>query len=212
MSFDNIKIYHILHVDRLGSVVENGGLFADSEVRRLNLAGTIIGMTEIKRRRLEDLTLSSHPGLHVGECVPFYFCPRSVMLYMFDRRNSPDISYRGGQAPIVHLKASLNRAIAWADENRRKWAFTDSNAGSRYFNDYADVSDLGKVDWEAVQATQWRGRQDKKQAEFLLERFFPWELVENIGVYDYGYADKVNSVLGSAEHKPKVAVKRDWYY
>ncbi|MDR1542767.1 MAG: DUF4433 domain-containing protein [Clostridiales bacterium] len=170
MRVEDIKIYHIVHVDRLGSIVENGGLYADSEVRSHELAGTTIGMQKIKERRLLS-PLASHPSLHVGECVPFYFCPRSVMLYMFERANSPDITYRGGQEPIIHLAASLNRVVAWADENRRRWAFTDSNAGSRYFNDYADVSDLDKIDWDAVRATQWSGRQDKKQAEFLLERF-----------------------------------------
>jgi hypothetical protein len=46
----------------------------------------------------------------------------------------------------------------------------------------------------------------------LLERFFPWELFEYIGVYDYRYVNKVESVLGSAAHKPKVAALRDWYY
>jgi hypothetical protein len=212
MRLEDIIIYHIVHIDRLGSIIENGGLYADSEVRSHNLAGTTIGMTEIKRRRLEELTLSSHLGLYVGDCVPFYFCPRSVMLYMFDRANSPDITYRGGQEPIIHLTASLNRVIAWADNNRRRWAFTDSNAGSRYFNDYADVSDLDKVDWEAVHATQWNNKRDKKQAEFLLEMFFPWTLVENIGAFGYSYAEKVKSAIGYSAHKPKVAVQRNWYY
>jgi hypothetical protein len=213
VKLDEIKIYHIVHIDRLGSIIESGGLFADSEVQGHDLAGTTIGMTKIKRRRLEELTLSSHPDdLHVGEFVPFYFCPRSVMLYMFSRANSPDLKYQGGQELIIHLVASLHQAIAWADNNRCKWAFTDSNAGSRYFNDYATVNDLDKVDWEAVGATQWSSKCDKKQAEFLLERFFPWDLFENIGVYDYRCADITESILGSAAHKPTVTVKRDWYY
>jgi len=74
------KIYHICHVDRLASIVV-GGLLSDAEVQRLAPPGTIIGMSNIKQRRLTELTLESHPGLYVGQCAPFYFCPRSVMLF-----------------------------------------------------------------------------------------------------------------------------------
>ena len=66
-------------------------------------------MNQIKERRLKELTLSSHPGLHVGDCVPFYFCPRSIMLYLIYRANHPELAYRGGQKPIVHLEADLQQ-------------------------------------------------------------------------------------------------------
>jgi hypothetical protein len=169
-------------------------------------------MKEIKRRRLEELTLSSHPGLFVGECVPFYFSPRSVMLYMFHMRNHPDIEYRDGQEPILHLEADLIRAVEWAEQNRLHWAFTNSNAGSYYFDDYATLKDLDKLDWDAIRANQWSGRQDRKQAEFLIEERFPWELVENIGVYSYEWADKTNALLKDKWHKPYVTPKPEWYY
>ncbi|AWP22429.1 hypothetical protein C4901_02935 [Acidiferrobacter sp. SPIII_3] len=34
-------------------------------------------MGGIKQRRLNELRLSSHPDLRLGNFVPFYFCPRS---------------------------------------------------------------------------------------------------------------------------------------
>jgi hypothetical protein len=68
------KIYHIVHVDRLPSIVAAGFLWCDAEVIRHALAGTTIGMSRIKQRRL-TLPLNSHPDLHVGDCVPFYFFP-----------------------------------------------------------------------------------------------------------------------------------------
>jgi len=66
------KIYHIVHVDRLPSIA-GGGLWCDAEVVRRSAPGTTIGMNAIKQRRLNELTLASHPGLFVGECVPFIF-------------------------------------------------------------------------------------------------------------------------------------------
>ena len=119
------KIYHIVHVDRLASIVEDGCLWCDAEIARRSPAGTIIGMNQIKERRLTELVLRSHPGLHVGECVPFYFCPRSIMLYLIYQANHSELDYRGGQDHIVHLEADWKRqTVAWADVQGQRWAFT----------------------------------------------------------------------------------------
>ena len=151
----NPKIYHIVHVDRLASIVSDGALWCDAELQRLARPGTTIGMTDIKRRRLTN-RLDCHPGLFVGDCVPFYFCPRSVMLYMIYRANYAELAYRGGQGPIVHLEADLNEAVDWAESEEWKWAFTLSNAGSSYFEDRCDLAQLGEIDWKAIQARDWR--------------------------------------------------------
>jgi hypothetical protein len=71
-------------------------VLSDAEIRRRDLAGMVVGMSEIKRRRLEDLEVSCLPGTKVGEYVPFFFCPRSVMLYILHMANHPDITYREG--------------------------------------------------------------------------------------------------------------------
>jgi hypothetical protein len=176
------KIYHIVHVDRLSSIVADQRLWCDAQVVQRQSPGTMIGMTDIKRRRLEELRLSSHPTLLVGECVPFYFCPRSVMLYIISQANHPDLVYQGGQDPIVHLEADLHATVDWANKAQRRWAFTLSNAGSRYFEDRADLTQLADIDWEAVRTNSWVNCREGKQAEFLLEHEFPWMLVERIGV------------------------------
>ena len=53
---------------------------------------------------------------------------------------------------------------------------------------------------------------EHKQAEFLVEGFFPWELVERIGVIDRKIAENVAGVLGEAAHRPEVLVAGNWYY
>src|ERR1044071_8723338 len=101
------KIYHIVHVDRLPSIVADGHLWCDAEILRRATPGTTVGMQSIKQRRLQA-TLTSHPDLCVGDCVPFYFCPRSIMLYVIYQANHPELTYRGGQEPIVHMEADLD--------------------------------------------------------------------------------------------------------
>jgi hypothetical protein len=209
---DDPKLYHIVHVDRLPSIVANGGLLCDAEVAERGPIGTTIGMNDIKQRRLSELRLSRHPDLYVGACVPFYFCPRSVMLYVIGQANHPQLSYRGGQDPIVHLEADLRATVAWAEAQDLRWAFTLSNAGARYFEDRSDLGHLDEIDWDAVEATDWRRCKEGKQAEFLIEQRFPWELVSRIGVRSRQVRHRTEAALEAAAHRPPVEIRPAWYY
>ena len=123
---DSPKIYHIVHVDRLASIAADR-LWCDAEVVRRARPGTTIGMSAIKQRRLSELMLTSQPGLFVGECVPFYFCPRSIMLYLIHQGNHRDLAYSGGQGPIIHMEADLRQTVEWAEAQSLRWAFTLGN-------------------------------------------------------------------------------------
>lgn len=212
------KIYHIVHVDRLQSIIQDGYLWCDAEILRRNAPGTVIGMNGIKSRRLNELSLTSHPDLHVGDCVPFYFCPRSIMLYLIHLANHPELEYRGGQGSIVHLEADLHASVLWANNNNQRWAFTLSNAGARYFEDRSDLRQLNEINWDAVQAKQWSGSgisplvKEGKQAEFLVEYKFPWHLVERVGVLSTVIYKKATDALLKADHRPQIELKQDWYY
>lgn len=208
----NPKIYHIVHVDRLPSIISDGYLWCDAETKSRAPAGTTIGMSTIKQKRL-NTPLDSHPDLCVGACVPFYFCPRSVMLYVIHQKNHSNLSYQDGQDPIIHLEADMRQAVAWAEKLPLRWAFTSANAGSNYFDDFCDLAQLKEIDWNAVQATDWRGhKKDGKQAEFLVEQHFPWELVTRIGVQNQQANRQVYAVVGKAAHQPPVGIQRYWYY
>ena len=204
------KIYHIVHVDRLPSIIADGYLWCDAEIRKRSGTGTTIGMSHIKERRLRK-ELSTHPDLRVGDCVPFYFCPRSVMLHSI-RVGNPNLEYRGGQDPIVHLEADLYETVRRADANRRRWVFTSSNAGAIHFNDYSDLAKLSDLDWGAITARYWSERRDEKQAEFLVEESFPWNLVRRVGVYSPRIRNSALAAMRGAGHQPLVEIRRDWYY
>jgi hypothetical protein len=207
---NTIRIYHIVHVDRLASIIGEGFLWSDADVRLAPKPGTTVGMQTLKDRRLGQ-PLASRPGLMVGACVPFYFCPRSVMLYLLHRGNL--VAYKGGQEPIVHLVIDLHDAVAWAEENELRWAFTLTNAASSFFEDRADLAQLGEIDWEAVKATDWRGAvKDRKQAEFLVERHVPWSLVRGVGVQNERMAHQVARIISEAGQRTPTKAFGNWYY
>ena len=208
------KIYHITHLHNLAQMAESGRLWSDAKRLDLQLSCEIVGMSEIKRRRLEELRVDCHPGTKVGQYVPFYFCPRSIMLFILHRGNHPDVTYRGGQNPIVHLEADLHRVVELVTELGHPWAFSISNAGARYTTFYNTLDKLGEINWTAVAATDFRDSliKDGKQAEFLVFESFPWSLVDKIGVFNESSRQQVEFVLANAVHKPPIQVEPSWYF
>ena len=207
----NPRIYHIVHVDRLASIVRDGRLWCDAVATERNVSGTAIGMPDVKSSRLVRF-LDSYDDLAVGNCVPFNFCPRSMMLYVIWKANHPQLAYRGGQRAIVHLEADLREAVEWADSVHQRWAFTTANAASHYAEDYSDLRHLDEITWSAVAARDWSACRDEKQAEFLMEYNFPWSLIGRIGIHSRSMYSRVQDAIGASGSKPTVEVKSDWYY
>jgi ssDNA thymidine ADP-ribosyltransferase, DarT len=207
------SIFHIAHVRNLASIVADGGLRSDAAMMQAGGPSASIGMSAIKQRRL-SLDVTCHPGDTVGEYVPFYFCARSIMLFVIHRQNHPDLTYRDGQGPIVHLEADLNEVVAWAAGIGRRWAFTSSNAGARYTDFRSDLANLDEIDWTAVAATDFRKAaiKEPKQAEFLVRDEFPWSLVRRIGVFSQAVKTTVETAIASAGHRPPVEIIPGWYY
>ena len=206
------KIYHIVHVDRLAAIARDG-LFSDAAIRQAQDLGTVIGMSTIKDRRLR-LPVSCHPDTMVGEYVPFYFCSRSIMLYVIYCANHAELAYRGGQGPIVHLEADMYEVIAWANEVGSRWAFTSANAGAVYTPFFSDVDDLANLNWDGIANRDFRSPDVKeaKQSEFLVHHNFPWQLIRRIGVRDAGMAQRTHEIIAELAHRPTIEIQPLWYY
>jgi len=136
------------------------------------------------------------------------------MLYVIYCANHPELTYRGGQGPIVHLEADLHETIAWANEAQQRWAFTTANAGAYYTPFYADVAALEKLNWPSIAERDFRPADVKeaKQSEFLIHGSFPWRLVRRIGVRDQATAVRAHEATQHAAHRPAIEILPGWYY
>ena len=190
------------------------GLVSDAQRIANDLTCSLVGMSTIKQRRLEEIVVPCHPRTTVGQYVPFYFCPRSIMLYILHMGNHPDVTYRGGQSPIVHLQADFHQVITWANANAVPWAFSSGNAGSRLTDFYNDPAQLNEIAWDSIRSTDFRDAKVKegKQAEFLLLDVFPWTLIEKVGTIDPTIATKAKMALANVGHQPTIVVERTWYF
>lgn len=146
-------------------------------------------------------------GGTLGNYVPFNFCPRSVMLYVVAQGHE---NYREGQQPIVHLVSSIETIR----KTGRPWFFTDRHADLGYANQYDSVDKLGEVDWSVMPQRYWSDPEvkERRQAEFLVHDWCPWQAIEIIGVIDREIATRVEAAIAGAAHKPRVEVHGDWYY
>lgn len=134
------------------------------------------------------------------------------MLYAIHRNRVPGYSH--GDRKIIYLVSSVERVAA----SGRGWCFSDGHAIMEMTDFYDSTDKLCMVDWEVIESRSWGDRPDdpdrkrRKQAEFLVSGFFPWELVDKIGVYDEITQANVNELLALVPSKPEVSIESDWYY
>lgn len=197
-------IYHITDISNLAGIVGSGGLMSDAAMVG-NGEHQVIGYDHIKRRRLEQIKINCVDDRYVGEFVPFYYCPRSPMLFTINKGNTgrPE----GCQSEIVHLVSTVAHGLALDSD----WAFSDGNAGASHTIFYDDIGELSALDWASIDTKYWSGMQHQKQSEFLVADFFPWNSIFKIGCYNQAAVDRVNAVLGGGQ-SPQVCVERSWYY
>ena len=80
MEDGSTPIFHITHVENLASIIREGGLRCDREAAERGLAEVGIAHQHIKDRRA-GRRVPLPPGGTLDDYVPFYFAPRSPMLY-----------------------------------------------------------------------------------------------------------------------------------
>lgn len=74
------------------------------------------------------------------------------------------------------------------------------------------MAQLDELDWESINTRYWQDCKEAKQAEFLLEQSFPWELVRRVRVSSQRFYTAVRAALAAGNHQPHLAMMPDWYY
>lgn len=211
-------LYHITHIRNLPGILASGGLCCDRlrESSAMQTVGIAHQHIKDRRKRRAVCGFMGQPvaaGGTLWDYVPFYFAPRSPMLYSIHMGNVE--GYKEGQGPVLYLVTSIETSAAL----NRAFAFTDGHAEmgfSQFSDDLGELDTL--VDWSIMNGKYWNDtdeqpdRKRKRQAEFLVYEFFPWSALKQIGVYDHGIAQEVEGIVGKEVYRPEVFVRRDWYY
>ncbi len=204
-------IFHITHVDNLTKILATRELRACAILRQQRTEYTDIAYQHIQDRRATKV-VPCGPGGTLHDYVPFYFAPRSPMLYVNWCGGVP--GYIGGQEPIVHLVSTAQTV----KDAGLAYVFTDGHAPMAVSNYYTDLVDLDKIDWSIMPAKYWNDsakypdRKRRRQAEFLVLRRVPFRAISLIGVCTPTIQDRVRKILENTGFNPMVEVKRHWYY
>lgn len=204
-------IFHITHVNNLPSIIANGGLHTCGTLRQAGVSYRDIAYPTLQDRRARK-AVSCGAGGTLHDYVPFYFAPRSPMLYTISKGNVP--GYTEGQRPVIHLVSSAQAV----QEAGLSFVFTDGHGIMDISNFYDDLGQLHQVDWQIMQERIWRDtvadpdRSRRRQAEFLVHGFVPLELIFHIGVSGTGIKTQTELILSNAASRPRVEIRTDWYY
>ncbi|RKN29934.1 type II toxin-antitoxin system toxin DNA ADP-ribosyl transferase DarT [Micromonospora musae] len=208
-------IMHFTHIDNLPAILKAGRLYSDSSVGP-QLA-TNVGAVEIKTRRRQRL-VPCPPGGSVADYVPFYFAPRSPMMYRIacDHRDGKSGCYPGGDDPLIYLVSSVEQV----DAAGLSWVASDGNCAVGLTTFSAQLDELATlVDWPLLQEQIWRNipedmdRMRRRAAEFLVHREFPLDLLVGYAVRTEQRREQLRQVFREAGMiEPYVAVRPAWYY
>jgi hypothetical protein len=149
----------------------------------------------------------------VGDYAPFYYAPRSPMLYAIIKGQVPE--YPDGQDPLVYLETTVERLV----DDGLAPIFTDRNAalGIAKFSQSLDDLD-GLVDWQLMEAVYWYNtdaepdRRERRMAECLVHQCVPWASFERVVVRTDARAEEVQQLLGEVGVTAEVHTQGEWYF
>nr|WP_295930648.1 DUF4433 domain-containing protein [uncultured Dyadobacter sp.] len=144
---------------------------------------------------------------NIGDYVPFYFTPRSIMLYNIVTGYWAPLVPQLSREEIIVVRSEINVL-----SRNGRFFFTDGQANAAYSRHYRDLKDLDKIDWESIQNSNFQksdldtDRPRRYQAEFLVHSHVPLESIESFIVYNENAEAIVNSHLNSARLNIRVTV------
>lgn len=177
---ENIFLYRIVHWQNLGRILLHGIYYREHPMADPEYVN--IGHPQLIADRHEHNIMQLPGAGNLGEYVPFYFGPHSPMLLMI-RNGTPPIAQQP-QEDIVYIITSV-KAIKAAN---LEYCFTDMHARRALAGFYRDDADFANIDWDVVGSKYWnnipdyRDRQDRKQAEFLVRHHVPVSCIRWLGV------------------------------
>jgi hypothetical protein len=207
-------ILRFIHLDNLPVVLQRGALHAPHFTPQDGLVYRTIHNVEIQQER-HVRPVPCGPRGTIHDYVPFYFGYLSPMLLQLKTGQVQD--YTEGQEPLIYLVTTAQAL----QQSGTGFVFTNGHGVPRITQWFHDLADLDKVDWDMVYQRYWadnplgdNDRKRRKQAEFLVHKFCPWSLIQEIAVIDQAMKARVEQTLDGfpAGLKRLVTVRRDWYY
>lgn len=217
------RLFHISAIANLAAICATGGLLSKNGGAAAGINYQNIAYSGAQGARA-GRAVPNPPGGSIHDYVPFYFAPRSPMLFTINRGNVPGCPWR--QADIVHFETTVQQIAALG----RPFVFYDRNATLQYSAPHTSLADLDTaVAWDlileaptldgfckyfhdVVSNPRYVDRRERRQAEFLVRTSVPLTHVTRLGVIDAARKAEAERILNGAGIALPVAVIPEWYF
>jgi ssDNA thymidine ADP-ribosyltransferase, DarT len=205
---DRALIFRITHRDNLQWIMDYGLHASNGEIQDPNFR-TIGNVELIEKRSRRDVEVG--PGGNLGDYIPFYFTPFSVM--MFNIHTAYNVQHVPNEE-IVILVSSLRRVA----KHGVHFVYTDKHAYLLTAKYFTDLKDLDNVDWDILNRRDFRrdpddpGKMERYQAEALVWRHLPFEALLGICCYSREVGQEINAELAKRDLEMQTNVQRNWYF
>ena len=167
---------------------------------------------EIKANR-KKIRITLTPYGYVADYVPFYFAPRSPMLFKLAKGGVP--TYTEGQDPLIYLVATVEAVV----QAGLRYLFSDGNCAAAVTQMSGDLAlRESMVDWAVMRARMWSNtaedpdRMRRRMAEFLVHERVPLRCMAGTAVRTEQMKERVDETLTAHGVTLPVRVRRNWYY
>jgi len=206
---DDARIFRITHRDNVPWLLANGLHCPNSDTCDPNFIP--IGLPDLIQRRRHRV-VPIPPGGTLDDYVPFYFTPRSVMLYNIKTGCGGVIERANNE--IVILVSSLPGLA----QHQIPFVFTNSHAYMNEADFFGDLEDLRHIDWPLLRSRDFRrdpddpGKLGRYQAEALAHRHVPVEALLGIACYDVSAEQAVSDAVAASGLTLQVKAVPHWYF
>ncbi len=222
-----VFLFHFTAFQNLENIFSFGAIKSKNLLRSENVTPVNIACNNIQDKRARTIVDAQGRTLH--DYVPFYFAPRSPMLYSIVHNNVPEAE-ETNQENFVYLVSSVDNLC------NLQFVFTDYQAIVTYASFYNNLSDLNKICWDLIfecphlpeQKLPFKGyckfflnndknpryvkRKEARLAEFLVFSQVPIEKISMIVVKKQSMKDYVENLLRKYNINIKVEIRADWYF
>lgn len=211
LNSEKALIWRILHRANLPWVLQNGIYCGNSTVRSPTWVS--IGNAElIDKRAVRPVPVP--PGGTLGDYVPVYFTPFSVLLRSIHTGGTASSRCLTPNADIVILVSSLRRV----SELGLPFLFTDSHAYSDLASFYDDLAQLDRIDWPLLQRRDFKrdpedpGKMERYQAEALVHHHVPLAALQGIVCHTDVVRADIESKMRTFGMALPVYTRPNWYF
>jgi ssDNA thymidine ADP-ribosyltransferase, DarT len=205
-------VMHFTHLKNLPGILAAGGLSADNKVERGSALLVEAADLDIKDSR-RTIQVARPPYGCVADYVPFYFAPRSPMLYKLAKGSVP--TYTDGQDPLIYLVSTVENIAATGQH----WLFSDGNCASAVTEIFDDLSVLDTVvDWQIMDDPIWKNTADdpdrmrRRMAEFLVHEHVPLTCISGVAARNEAIRRQVADMLAAHSVQLPAWVRAGWYF